>query len=253
MPYQAIASEVLYIAKQAGIMIMKHYNDDVVVHIKDDDSPVTKADMEASEFIVSELARLMPGIPAVSEEQTEEENMVALENDVFWLIDPLDGTKSFVKKSGEFTVNIALIKGNRPVGGAIYVPTTRTSYFTAEDGHAYKQSGDNLPGKIAVRPIPSTGKVVVASLSHRNEETEKYIRSLDHVRQIVAASSSLKFCIVAEGKADLYPRLGPTMEWDTGAGQAILEAAGGRVENLDGSDFTYRKEGFRNSHFIARG
>ena len=150
-------------------------------------------------------------------------------------------------------MNIALVEDGKVTGGAIYVPAQDIGYFTAEDGNAYKQEGNNLPVEIRVRPKPEAGYTVVASLSHRTPETDEYIKSLDKVDQIIAASSSVKLCLVAEGKADIYPRFGRTMEWDIGAGQAVLEAAGGKVTNVDGSPFVYGKDGFGNGHFVARG
>lgn len=251
--YRSVASEVLYIAKQSGIGIMQHYESDVVVHLKEDDSPVTIADKEASEFIINELAKITPDIPVVSEEQDDALNVSAAQTNRFWLIDPLDGTKSFIRKSGDFTVNIALIEHGAPVGGAIYAPLTRTSYFTAEDAKAYKQIGDNLPTSIKTRPVPPTGQVVLTSHSHQNSETEAYIEALPNVRELKPVSSSLKFCVVAEGRADIYPRFGPTMQWDVGAGHAILKAAGGLIELPDGSPFTYPQDTFKNPFFIASG
>ena len=185
---------------------------------------------------------------------TKKGNNEALGEEYFWLIDPLDGTKSYIKRKGDFTVNIAMIQNDKPVGGVIYAPLSKTSYFTAEDGLAYKQVDNGEVVRISVKEPSEEGLVVVASLSHRNEETDSYINSLGKVKEIVPASSSLKFCLVAEGVADIYPRLGPTMEWDTGAGHAILNAAGGRVEMVDGSDFVYRKKdkGLLNPNFVAK-
>jgi 3'(2'), 5'-bisphosphate nucleotidase len=251
MTYKNYASEIYYITKKAGEIIMQFYTGKIAVMIKDDESPVTHADMEPNKFIVASLKELTPDIPVVSEENTEEENKLAAKGGKFWLVDPLDGTKSYIKQTGEFTVNIALVENGNVTGGAIYVPAQDVGYFTAEDGNAYKQEQNNLPVEIRVRPKPEAGLVVVASLSHRSPETDEYINSLDKVQEIISASSSIKLCLVAEGKADVYPRFGRTMEWDIGAGQAILQAAGGRVINVDGTPFVYGKDGFSNPYFIA--
>ncbi|PIR37105.1 MAG: 3'(2'),5'-bisphosphate nucleotidase [Alphaproteobacteria bacterium CG11_big_fil_rev_8_21_14_0_20_39_49] len=251
MTYEKYASEVYYITKKAGNIIMDYYNGKIEVLLKKDESPVTAADIAANKYILQELATLAPDIPIVSEENTEEENKNAAKGGLFWLVDPLDGTKSYIKKTGEFTVNIALIKGDKPEGGAIFVPAKKTGYFTAEDGNAYKQEQDGLPTQIRVRPLPEDGVVVVASKSHRTPETDEYIEKLPKVKEIVSASSSVKLCLIAEGTADVYPRFGRTMEWDIAAGHAVLNAAGGKVLNTDGSEFIYAKEDFANPFFVA--
>ncbi|MDA0781782.1 MAG: 3'(2'),5'-bisphosphate nucleotidase CysQ [Rickettsiales bacterium] len=251
MTYEKYASEVYYITKKAGNIIMDYYNGKIEVLLKKDESPVTAADIAANKYILQELATLTPDIPIVSEENSEEENKNAAKGGLFWLVDPLDGTKSYIKKTGEFTVNIALINGDKPEGGAIFVPAKKTGYFTAEDGNAYKQEQDGLPTQIRVRPLPEDGVVVVASKSHRTPETDEYIEKLPKVKEIVSASSSVKLCLIAEGAADVYPRFGRTMEWDIAAGHAVLNAAGGKVLNTDGSEFIYAKEDFANPFFVA--
>jgi 3'(2'), 5'-bisphosphate nucleotidase len=253
MPYNNYASEVLYIAKQAAGLIMGYYAGKIEVEHKDDKSPVTQADMAANEFIKRHLQELNPHIPVVSEENSDDENKLAAESEIFWMVDPLDGTKSYINHTGEFTVNIALIKNNYPQGGVVYIPAKEVGYFTAEDGKAYKQVANKLPEEIKVRPKPKDKIVVVASKSHMNKLTEQYIASLGNNITLVAAASSLKFCMIAEGGADLYPRFGNTMEWDTAAGHALILAAGGRVECADGSTLFYRKQGFLNPFFIASG
>jgi 3'(2'), 5'-bisphosphate nucleotidase len=251
MTYQKYASEVYYITKKAGDIIMDYYSGKIEVLLKEDDSPVTQADLAANKYIVQELKKLTPDIPIVSEENSEDENKKAAKGGLFWIVDPLDGTKSYIKKTGEFTVNIALINKDEPVGGAIFVPAKNAGYFTAEDGNSYKQEKDGLPVQIRVRPEPEEGLVVVASKSHRTPETDEYIEKLSKVHEIVSASSSVKLCLIAEGKADVYPRFGRTMEWDIAAGHAVLQAAGGKVVNTDGSKFVYAKEDFANPFFIA--
>jgi 3'(2'), 5'-bisphosphate nucleotidase len=253
MTYKKYASEIYYITKKAGELIMEFYSGHIQVMVKGDESPVTYADLAANKYIVEQLQELTPDIPVVSEENDVADNKKAAKNGVFWLVDPLDGTRSYIKRTGEFTVNIALVEHGKVTGGAIYVPVRDVGYFTAEDGNAYKQDGNNLPTQILVRPKPQDGLVVIASSSHRNKETNDYIESLDKVKEIVSASSSIKLCLVAEGKADVYPRFGRTMEWDIGAGHAILAAAGGTVVNADGSEFTYNNEDFANGYFVAKG
>ena len=251
MTYKKFASEVYYITKKAGDIIMDYYNGKIEVLIKEDQSPVTPADLAANKYIVEELSKLTPDIPIVSEENPEEDNKKAAKSGLFWLVDPLDGTKSYINKTGEFTVNVALINGDKPEGGAIFLPARKTGYFTAEDGNAYKQEKDGLPIEIRVREEPEDGVVVVASKSHRTPETDEFINKLPKVQEIVSASSSVKLCLIAEGEADVYPRFGRTMEWDIGAGHAVLQAAGGKVINVDGSRFVYANDDFANPFFVA--
>lgn len=230
---------------------MGFYDGKIEVMTKQDESPVTAADLAANKYIVESLQKLSPDIAIVSEENTGQENEKAKKAGLFWLVDPLDGTKSYIKKTGEFTVNIALIKDGVAIGGAIFVPAQNKGYFVAEDGNSYKQEKDGLPTEIRVRPIPEEGVTVVASASHRTKETDDFIKKLDKVANIVSASSSLKLCLIAEGKADIYPRFGRTMEWDIAAGHAILSAAGGLIKNADGSKFVYGKDDLANPYFIA--
>lgn len=251
MTYDKYASDIYYITKKAGDIIIGFYSNNIEVMTKKDDSPVTEADLATNKYIVGKLKELAPSIAIVSEENSEEENKQAAKSGLFWLVDPLDGTKSYIKKTGEFTVNIALIENDTPIGGAIYVPDQKTGYFVAEDGNAYKQENGNLPIEIRTRPIPEQGMVIVASQSHRTQETNDFIESLEKVDKIISASSSIKLCLVAEGKADIYPRFGRTMEWDIGAGHAILSAAGGKVVKTDGSKFRYGKDDLANPYFIA--
>lgn len=250
--YRRFSPSLVDIAKQAGDAILKHYEGVASVTIKADKSPVTDADIAAHTIITNALTKLTPEIPVISEE-----NEIFLDSAKlptrFWLVDPLDGTKSFIKKTGEFTVNIGLIENNKPVMGVVYVPVKGDMYFTGEDGAAYqKMYNHKNPRKIQVRTPPKDGLVVVASQSHRNPETDDYIKTLK-VKELISAASSLKFCVIASGGADVYPRLGTTMEWDTAAAHAILEAAGGSVHTLEGGAFTYGKPEFRNGYFIARG
>lgn len=248
MPYTPYADQLIHIARRAGEIIMEYYKQPLDVQHKDDASPVTAADLAANRYIVQELTTLTPHIPIISEENTATDNEAVLGNRLFWLVDPLDGTKSFIKRTGEFTVNIALIEEGKPVGGVVYVPVQDNCYATGVDGKAYKNEHE----MIHVRTPPTEGLIVIASHSHRSPETDAYIATLK-VASLLSASSSLKFCLVAEGKADVYPRFGRTMEWDTAAGHAVLLAAGGRVDQLDGTALSYGKSSLDNPHFIAKG
>lgn len=247
---QVNTHELIRIAKIAGKIIMGYYDGEVDISIKDDKSPVTAADIAANDYIVSELKKLTPDVPIVSEEIVNQYDRKEL--GLFWIVDPLDGTKSFIKKSGEFTVNIALIKNKTPIFGVIYIPAKDVVYYTDNNGCAFVQEQRKASSPIKCRSVAEDGAIVVASLSHRTKETDDYIDTVK-TKEIISAGSSLKFCLVAEGKADLYPRFGTTMEWDIAAGHAILKAAGGKVSNIDGSDFTYNKSDFRNGYFVARG
>lgn len=238
------------IAQKAGMAILEHYTQDIEFERKADASPVTAADMAAHHVIVDALAELTPDIPIVSEEHAIHHLPEGAAR--FWLVDPLDGTKSFILREGQFTVNIGLIEHGVPTLGVIYLPTTQELYF-AKTGHgAWRQIALAPQTNIATRSIPAEGMTALVSRSHLDAATQAFIDPLEIVTRISAASS-LKFCRVAEGAADLYPRFGPTMEWDTAAGHAIVVAAGGRVTQPDGSPFLYGKPEFRNGPFVVWG
>ncbi len=243
------------LALQAGSAIVDVYNTDFSVDYKSDNSPLTKADRLSHEIIVGGLARAFSDIPIISEEAGQQEDYKTRAKwSRFWLVDPLDGTKEFVKKNGEFTVNIALIENSYPVLGVIYLPVTGALYYASSGKGAWRRT-PGVPGdeQIHARQIaPETPVVVVSSRSHPSKDLEKYLKALS-IKSVLSAGSSLKLCLVAEGRADIYPRLGPTMEWDTAAGQAIVEEAGGSVLDMDGSRFIYNKESLRNGHFIVEG
>jgi 3'(2'), 5'-bisphosphate nucleotidase len=245
--------EVVKLAEEAAAVILDHYRDDAAVRLKADASPVTAADEAAEAVILAGLATLTPSIPVVAEETVAAGRIPALDDGPFWLVDPLDGTKEFISKNGEFTVNIALIEGSEPVLGVVLAPALGRVWWGARGHGAMTLDGENgaAPRKIAVRPKPER-PVAVASRSHSDPQTEAFLDEAGAAERI-SAGSSLKFCLVAEGKADLYPRFGRTMEWDTAAGHAVLSAAGGRVTTRDGAPFVYRKPGFENPGFIARG
>ncbi|WP_415235526.1 3'(2'),5'-bisphosphate nucleotidase CysQ [Sneathiella sp.] len=240
------------IALKAGEKILSIYNEDFDVSLKGDQSPVTEADVAAEKIIIDGLLKATPDIPILAEESVAGGHIPDLSGGTFWLVDPLDGTREFVHKRGEFTVNIALIENGRPTMGVINVPAKDITYFAFAAGEAWMFEGRETPIRISARTTPADGLTVVASRSHRTPETDHYIAKFK-VAELVSAGSSLKLCLLAEGKADLYPRLGRTMEWDIGAGQAILEAAGGSVETLEGAPLKYGKDGYDNPDFVAKG
>lgn len=248
----AVQQDLLATAQEAAKRIMHYYNDPALaVMQKDDKSPVTAADHAANEYIVGRLKELTPDINIVAEESAETHTLDVSGLKRFWLVDPLDGTKSFIKRTNEFTVNMGLVVDGTPSWGVIVLPATGVMYYTSPEG-VFRKDGDAPAKKITVRKPPASGITVVASQSHYSSATDQYLK--DHkVAEFIQANSSLKFCRVAEGAADLYPRFGTTMEWDTAAGEAILRGAGGRVEHPEGTPFTYGKPEFRNGNFIAYG
>ncbi|HXE28612.1 MAG TPA: 3'(2'),5'-bisphosphate nucleotidase CysQ, partial [Stellaceae bacterium] len=222
-------------ARAAAPAILEVYRSPFEVRSKADASPVTEADERAEAIIVAALAKLAPEIPVVAEEMASRGEAIAAER--FWLVDPLDGTREFVAKNGEFTTNIGLIEGDRPVLGVVHLPVTNVTYAGAGAGTAIRQEQDAAPVAIAVRRIPATGAIIACSRSHgNNDKMTAYLATLRQPQSRIAGSAA-KFCFVAEGSADLYPRFGPTMEWDTAAGHAVVEAAGGSVTGLDGTRF----------------
>jgi 3'(2'), 5'-bisphosphate nucleotidase len=243
--------KLVSLADQAGEVLLKHYRDGVIAQTKADSSPVTAADQEAEALIEAKLKELTPDIPMVGEEAVAEGRIPDVEAAPFWLVDPLDGTKEFLTGNGEFTVNIALIESGRPVLGVVTAPARGLAWWGAA-GQGAVRRGNGQVRDIKVRPRPATGVVAVASRSHRDAETDRWLAERG-ITDTVSAGSSLKFCLVAEATADVYPRFGPTMEWDTAAGHAVLLAAGGKVSTVDGAPLRYRKPTFRNPAFIAEG
>ncbi len=244
------------LAIAGGNAIMEIYGQtNFAVERKADESPVTVADMTADRIISEGLRAAYPDIPLVTEEQAATHGQSV---NTFLIVDPLDGTKEFVQRRGDFTVNIALVEDGTPTLGVVYAPAKRRLFMTMADGSAVEETGafsaDDIGpvSPLAVRTPDNDALFVVASKSHRSPELEAYIGRYE-VKESVAAGSSLKFCLVAAGEADFYPRLGPTMEWDTAAGDAILRAAGGEVLCRDDlTPLAYGKEAFRNPHFLAR-
>ncbi len=248
---------LLSIARQAGDAIMRVYSQDFQVARKGDDSPLTEADLASHTVIVDRLAEEFPGIPVLSEESAD----VAPHEErrqwrCYWLVDPLDGTKEFIKRNGQFTVNIALMEGRRPVSGVVFAPARDWMYWGTVGAGAFKSVDQGPAVPIRCRPIPELDAVrVVTSSSHQSPETSAYLDALraNH-REIsfVHMGSSLKICMVAEGEANLYPRLAPTMEWDTAAAHAVLNAAGGvLLRHGSAHELRYNKEDLRNDWFVA--
>ncbi|MDP6588240.1 MAG: 3'(2'),5'-bisphosphate nucleotidase CysQ [Alphaproteobacteria bacterium] len=247
----ALAQLAHRLALRAGVEIMRLYRRDIAVQRKVDSSPVTEADEIADALIVAGLADAAPNIPTVSEESVAQGRMPDIGGGRFWLVDPLDGTKEFISGTDEFTVNIALIENGSPVLGALHAPALGECYL-ADGGGAFLIGEDGGRKPIRARALPADGAVVVASRHHRDSETDEFI-ARHHTASVTSAGSALKFGLLAKGEADLYPRFGRTMEWDTAAGHAVLAAAGGSVRSLDGTALQYGKRSLDNPHFVARG
>ncbi len=252
-----VADMFAALALEAGRAIMKIYDRGAQVRLKADSSPVSDADEEAEAVILAGLARACPAIPVVAEESVAKGAHVAA-CDLFILVDPLDGTREFISRNGEFTVNIGLIHKGAPIAGAVYAPALGRLWIAGRTAQVCDVAlGATLPAKTArqtirVRKPPADGLVALASRSHRDAETEAFLARLP-IAECVSAGSSLKFCRLAEGAADVYPRFGTTMEWDVAAGDAVLRAAGGAVRTPSGAPFCYGKSAFRNGPFIAWG
>jgi len=248
-----LAEQIGEVSRRAGRVIMDIYKTDFDVEAKGDASPVTQADKEAEDLIFRMIREGITGeFPLVGEEAVSAGNKPDIGDKPFWLIDPLDGTKEFISRNGEFTVNIALIENGIPVLGVVHLPVTDDTFIATRAGAFVQYGGEGKAIQISCRLAPKEGLTAIASKSHLTEETETYLAGLP-VRERISAGSSLKFCRVAEGKADVYPRFGPTMEWDTAAGHAVLMYAGGEVITEDGRSLIYGKADFRNPFFIARG
>lgn len=239
------------ITRRAASVIMDIYNTDFEVRGKSDDSPVTEADEKAEAVIIEALRELAPEIPIIAEEAVAAGKTEQIA-ERFWLVDPLDGTREFINRNGEFTVNIALIENGQPILGVVYAPAI-DRLFAGCVGHGAQVIEAGEVRDIQIRDIPAEGLTVVASRSHGDPEALKQFLGDQKVAEVRNAGSSLKICLVAAGEADLYPRLGRTMEWDIAAGHAVLRAAGGRLTNLERQDLGYGKTGFENPHFLAFG
>ena len=255
MDFDKLTFVMRRLALEAGDAIMEIYNsDDFDVRSKSDESPVTAADEAADALIAAGLRAAFPDVALGTEEQAASHTQTA---DRFLIVDPLDGTKEFVKRRGDFTVNIAYVEDGTPLRGVVYAPAKGRLFYTVADGRSVEESGDlakDIAGELdplSVSHPDNNALLVVASKSHRDQATDDYI-DLYSVRDMKSAGSSLKFCLVAAGEADLYPRLGRTMEWDTAAGHSVLLGAGGQVVRFDDHlPLDYGKPGFANPYFIA--
>ena len=248
-----LLDSVIPLSRIAGEQILKIYDTKFEVETKDDNSPLTAADMAAHHCLLKGLKALNPVYPIISEESAALPFAERSQWSTYWLIDPLDGTREFVKRNGEFTVNVALIHQHKPVLGVVYVPVTQDCYYAAVGIGSFKQKGEAEPASIRTRQPAPVRVMVAGSRSHPSQQLAAYLDKLKDY-DIMSVGSSLKFCLVAEGKADIYPRLGPTSEWDTGAAQCVLEQAGGQVTDLHGQTLTYNsKDNILNPSFLASG
>ncbi|MEL7256619.1 MAG: 3'(2'),5'-bisphosphate nucleotidase CysQ [Pseudomonadota bacterium] len=255
MNYETLVTVMRRLALEAGDLIMEIYNsDDFDVKAKSDSSPVTEADEAADALISAGLAKAFTDILLITEEQAATHDQKA---QTFLIVDPLDGTKEFINRRGDFTVNIAFVENGVPTRGVVYAPAKERMFFTQADGTSVEEIGPFKKGevgvlnKISVSEPDNSALLVVASKSHRDQATDNYIQKYA-VKDMKSAGSSLKFCLIATGEADIYPRVGRTMEWDTAAGHAVLHGAGGKVVRFDNhAPLVYGKEGYANPFFIA--
>ena len=255
-PNNKQAKELIKLAFLAGKEILKIYRKPISKRLKKDKSPVTKADFAANKVICSGLKKNFPNIGIISEEN---DNTHIKKRSMYWLVDPLDGTKEFIKKNGEFTVNIALIKNKKPIYGLIYMPTTKEIYFTKNNSSYYSKFDNKgqLLKKTKIKTKKRNKNILVLSRSHisgkkKISEMKDFMFKKFNANKIIQSGSSIKLCYIAHGKANIYPRIGTTMEWDIAAGDAILRNAGGKIKTLDGRVMKYGKRNFKNKSFIAR-
>jgi 3'(2'), 5'-bisphosphate nucleotidase len=249
----ALMAQVVRLAQRAGDAILSVYSEQFEVTHKTDESPLTEADLRSHDILLQGLRALTPDVPVLSEEDSD----IAFEQrrhwKRYWLVDPLDGTKEFVSRNGEFTVNVALIEDHVPVLGVVHVPVTGTTYTGQAGVGAFRLVDGEQAEQLHVRTPAATPLRIVGSRSHRGDSLDRFLPRLEPY-EMVAVGSSLKFCLVAEGSADFYPRLGPTSEWDTAAAQAVVESAGGVVVTTDGERLRYNtKPELLNPHFLVFG
>ena len=244
--------QLIDIAYEAGKAILEIYDsNDMGIESKSDESPLTKADKAANEVICKGLAKITPDIPIISEENKEIPFQQRKDYEYLWMVDPLDGTKEFIKKNGEFTVNIALIHNQKPIAGVVYAPVLDNMYYAIDGEGAYIIEDDEQVPLLANKYQKTDSQLkVVCSRSHLNDATQAFVDDYTNP-ELIAKGSSLKFLILAEGGAELYPRLAPTMEWDTAAAHVILNESGGQISQPDGAPLLYNKENLLNPHFIA--
>jgi 3'(2'), 5'-bisphosphate nucleotidase len=240
------------LAIEAGRRIMPFYRTAVEVSVKQDASPLTAADLAAHHFLVEALPRIRPGVVVISEESKPEIHSSAPQLERFWLVDPLDGTKEFLKATGEFTVNVALIENGRPILGVVHAPVLDVTYYASEEQGAFRSSANNAPIRLKTRRADPQRLAVVASKDHAGPLVKAMLERMSNP-VLRSMGSSLKFCLVAEGTADVYLRDIPTMEWDTAAAQCVVESAGGLVCSLDGKTLGYGKAGLKNPSLLTFG
>jgi 3'(2'), 5'-bisphosphate nucleotidase len=243
---------VVKLARKAGELILPIYAREVKVALKEDRSPLTEADQASHHFLDGELRGIIQGCPVVSEESAETHGLDASETTQFWLIDPLDGTKEFLKKSGEFTVNIALIRDRRPVLGVVHAPATGVTYWAVAGEGAFRVRPAGAVESIRTRQARTEALSVVASKDHAGPMVAQMLERIGNAK-LASIGSSLKFCLVADGTADIYLRDVPTMEWDTAAAQCVVEEAGGVLLTLDGRALSYGKPGMKNGSLLTLG
>ena len=246
-----LVEQLIEISKEAGKAILEIYNTNFDYQIKEDLSPLTKADILSHNIICQRLKVLTPDIPILSEENSDIPFNIRSLWKQYWLVDPLDGTKEFIKRNGEFTVNIALIENNIPIFGVIYIPVSNEIYWGLENDGSYYQKNIHEKKRIQVSEINNRTLRIITSRSHENKLPHSFLDQMDNV-EIINKGSSLKFCLIASGEADIYPRLGLTSEWDTAAGEAIVKFAGGQVVTTNGEQILYNKNSsFINPQFIV--
>ena len=248
-----LCNKALDIALEAGIKILEIYNDDYTIEHKEDKTPLTTADLAAHNIIFDQLSKLTPDIPVLSEESDKIPFSTRQSWTRYWLVDPLDGTREFIKHNGEFTVNIALIDNHKSILGVIYAPVLQFSYFAYINAGAYKTDKTGIRQSIKARTLPTDKMTVAGSRSHATKKLQSYIDKLGDIN-LISMGSSLKSCLVAEGSIDLYPRLGLTSEWDTAAAQCIVEEAGGFMTQTDMQPLRYNtKDSLLNPEFFVFG
>ncbi|HEY8117722.1 MAG TPA: 3'(2'),5'-bisphosphate nucleotidase CysQ [Methylophilaceae bacterium] len=250
-------AQLISIACEAGAAVMQVYRGEIAVTRKDDNSPLTLADIAAHNIIESGLKKLTPELPILSEESANIPYATRATWRRYWLVDPLDGTREFIKRNGEFTVNIALIEAGKPVIGVVFAPAKDLIYYAATGHGAFKQEPDEAVTQVHCRALDLSNLIIAGSRSHSDNRMQTFLGNIERNHlppQLITMGSSLKICLVAEGKADVYPRLGPTSEWDTAAAQCVLELAGGSLVDMDGQAFTYNtKDSLLNPEFFACG
>ena len=247
---QNLLPSIIEISENAADEILKFYNVDYDVEVKEDLTPVTSADLAAHNLINNALIKLTPDIPVLSEESSSIPFEERKKWETYWLVDPLDGTREFIKKNGEFSVNIALISNHKPVLGVIFIPVTRTCYYASSGHGAYKRTKSEIT-KISVKETQRDSIVIAGSRSYRDSSLDTFLKNIGNY-EIISMGSSIKSCLVAEGKVDIYPRLGPTSEWDTAAAQCIVEESGGAITDTSLQPLSYNtKDILLNPHFLV--